>query len=43
MARMYTAVMALLATVVVLLQGVKNGAGFDGTMSFRYGLDGLAG
>ncbi len=32
MARSYSAVMALIGTVVVMLRGMKNGAGFDGTV-----------
>ena len=32
MARTYAAVMALLAMVVMLLRGVKDGAGFDDTI-----------
>jgi len=37
MARTYAAVMALLGMVVILLRGIKDGAGFDGTI-----LSGLA-
>jgi len=33
MARSYSAVMALIGLLVVLLRGMKNGAGFDGTMA----------
>ena len=32
MARSYSAVMALVGMVVVLLRGMKNGAGFDDTV-----------
>ena len=33
MARTYAVVMALLGMVVVLLRGMKEGAGFDGTIA----------
>ena len=32
MARSYSAILALIGMVVVLLRGLKNGAGFDGTI-----------
>ena len=33
MARTYSAIMALVGMVVVLLRGMKDGAGFDGTIA----------
>ena len=33
MARSYSAIMALIGMVVVLLRGMKDGAGFDGTIA----------
>ncbi len=33
MARSYSAVMALIGMVVVMLRGMKDGAGFDGTIA----------
>ncbi len=33
MARSYSAVMALIGMVVVMLRGMKNGAGFEGTVA----------
>ncbi len=33
MARTYSAIMALIGMVVVLLRGMKDGAGFDGTIA----------
>ena len=37
MARSYAAVMALIGMVVVLLRGLKNGAGVDGTVAAGIG------
>ena len=37
MARIYAAVMALLAMLVVLLRAMKNHAGFDGTITVALG------
>ncbi len=37
MARTYSAVMALIGIVVVLLRGMKDGAGFEGTVAAGLG------